>query len=196
MVSKTPKLTTRCQPANFIFVQGNLKLIDFGIAKAIENDTTNIVRDATTGTINYMSPEAIQTTNKLKIGRSSDIWSLGCILYQIVTGRPPFASLRSMIQKFQAIINPAFDIDYTQVDAKAGPALGRVIRRCLQREPKSRPNIFPDLLHDAFLTSTDHSMELRQIVEGVSGSSPEAIKRQILEVRLTFCTRMVFLCTD
>lgn len=47
------------KPANFLLVQGNLKLIDFGIAKAIQADTTNIVRDNQVGTVNYMSPEAI-----------------------------------------------------------------------------------------------------------------------------------------
>ncbi|KAH8063255.1 hypothetical protein JL722_2418 [Aureococcus anophagefferens] len=48
------------KPANFLFVQGRLKLIDFGIARAIKNDTTNIYRDTQIGTLNYMSPEAIR----------------------------------------------------------------------------------------------------------------------------------------
>lgn len=47
------------KPANFVFVKGQLKLIDFGIAKAISNDTTNIVRESQIGTVNYMAPEAI-----------------------------------------------------------------------------------------------------------------------------------------
>lgn len=79
------------KPANFVLVRGELKLIDFGIAKAIANDTTNIQRDQQIGTVNYMSPEAIEETNRggpdgkkvMKLGRASDIWSLGCILYQV-----------------------------------------------------------------------------------------------------------------
>lgn len=51
------------KPANFILVQGALKLIDFGIAKAIPNDTTNIQRDIQVGTLNYMSPEAIKDSH-------------------------------------------------------------------------------------------------------------------------------------
>lgn len=51
------------KPANFLFVRGILKLIDFGIAKAIQNDTTNIHREQQIGTVNYMSPEAIIDTN-------------------------------------------------------------------------------------------------------------------------------------
>jgi serine/threonine protein kinase len=48
-----PSALTRPTP------QGSLKLIDFGIAKALSNDTTNIVRDSQVGTVNYMSPESI-----------------------------------------------------------------------------------------------------------------------------------------
>jgi serine/threonine-protein kinase TTK/MPS1 len=65
------------KPANFLFVRGALKLIDFGIAKAIQSDdTTNIYRESTIGTLNYMSPEAILDTGsvhgaRMKIGRAS-----------------------------------------------------------------------------------------------------------------------------
>ena len=45
-------------------VQGRLKLIDFGIARAIKNDTTNIYRDTQIGTLNYMSPEAIRDSRR------------------------------------------------------------------------------------------------------------------------------------
>jgi len=45
---------------SLLLIFGALKLIDFGITKAIMNDTTNIQRDAQVGTLNYMSPEAFQ----------------------------------------------------------------------------------------------------------------------------------------
>ena len=47
------------KPANFLMVEGTLKLIDFGIAKAISSDTTSIARESQVGTLNYMSPEAL-----------------------------------------------------------------------------------------------------------------------------------------
>ena len=100
------------KPANFLFVKGALKLIDFGIAKSIESDdTTNIYRESQVGTLNYMSPEAILDsgggtgTPKMRLGRASDVWSLGCILYQMCCGVTPFAKLH-MVQKLQAIVNP------------------------------------------------------------------------------------------
>jgi len=73
------------KPANFLFVRGELKLIDFGIAKAIQSDdTTNIYRESQIGTLNYMSPEAIresgggQNGNRWKIGRVSGCYRLRC----------------------------------------------------------------------------------------------------------------------
>ena len=132
------------KPANFLFVRGTLKLIDFGIAKAIQNDdTTNIYRDSQIGTLNYMSPESILDTGtgtngaKMKCGRPSDVWALGCILYQMCYGRTPFAELR-VIQKLQAIVNPNHEISFPDtVDEAAVDA----IKLCLRRKAEDRAPI-------------------------------------------------------
>ena len=70
---------TDLKPANFVLVKGALKLIDFGIAKAIPNDTTNIARDQQIGTLSYMSPEALCDADNgpggerlMKVRRRSD----------------------------------------------------------------------------------------------------------------------------
>eukprot|EP00986_Skeletonema_menzelii_P000241 scaffold67_cov155-Skeletonema_menzelii.AAC.15 len=134
------------KPANFLFVRGALKLIDFGIAKAIEReDTTNVYRETLSGTLSYMSPEAIMDTSTNakgvrvnKCGRPSDIWSLGCILYQMVYGKTPFADCHGIPQKVLAITNVNHEIPYPGgVDESAIDAM----KLCLQRNPKLRPPI-------------------------------------------------------
>ena len=133
------------KPANFLFVRGALKLIDFGIAKAIMNDdTTNIYRENHIGTLNYMSPEAILDTGsgqdgpRMKIGRASDVWSLGCILYEMVYGKTPFYKLH-FIQKLQAIVNPGHNIQFPE-DEDAEAAID-AMKLCLCRNPEERPPI-------------------------------------------------------
>ncbi|CAG8643566.1 15977_t:CDS:10 [Acaulospora morrowiae] len=166
------------KPANFIVIAGTLKLIDFGIAKTIPNDTTNIHREQQVGTINYMSPEAILDTNLnssgrklMKLGRASDVWSLGCILYQMVYGCPPFSHL-SLVQKIKCITDSSYQIEFPETISlipksnKSNPEdisqesdvtqtisvdenLLRIMKSCLQRNPKERMTI-PALLTDPF----------------------------------------------
>ena len=139
------------KPGNFLFIKNKLKLIDFGISKPIENDTTNITRDIHVGTLNYMAPEAIleipgilNKIPKFKTSRATDIWSLGCILFQFSQGHPPFRDF-TMIQKIHAIVNNTLEIKYISC---LNPLLTDVIRNCMKRNPDSRPTI---------LELTDHS---------------------------------------
>eukprot|EP01052_Picozoa_sp_SAG31_P003364 SAG31_NODE_128_length_23532_cov_21.204754_9_plen_1004_part_00 len=140
------------KPANFLIVEGTLKLIDFGIAMAIEgNDTTNIVRDAQVGTINYMSPEALsppETENEFKLSRKSDIWSLGCILYQMVFGRTPFHHLTNIMSKMRAITDPQHKIKFPDCQ---DPYLVQTLEACLDRDLAKRPGI-PTLLAHPYVT--------------------------------------------
>ncbi|KAF8208902.1 kinase-like domain-containing protein [Mycena galopus ATCC 62051] len=115
------------KPANFVVVRGQLKLIDFGIANAIANDTTNIQRDHQVGSVNYMSPEAIELPDgmrRLKVGRASDVWSLGCILYQMIYGHPPFQHL-SVYQKMKAIPDSEYAIEFPEFATPLLPAPAR-----------------------------------------------------------------------
>jgi serine/threonine-protein kinase TTK/MPS1 len=170
------------KPANFLLVSGRLKLIDFGIANAIDIDNTvNVHRESHVGTPNYMSPESLQDSNAgsrgpgsngigklMKLGKPSDVWSLGCILYQMVYGRPPFAHITNQIHRVMAIVNPNVTIEYPSHGIggiRVPPGLKSTLKKCLQRDPARRPTI-PQLLdeRDAFLYP-DGGEDLRIPVE-------------------------------
>ncbi|GLD97215.1 hypothetical protein PINS_up005898 [Pythium insidiosum] len=143
------------KPANFLFVNGALKLIDFGIAKAISNDTTNIERDSQVGTVNFMSPEAIQGN----AGPSGPRHPQGKM-----KGR---ASERHLVARFRCIIDPSYPIPFPPLKNKE---LEDVIRQCLQRDHRARPTIggANGLLSHPFLRSSTSSGPVVSVVNAPS----------------------------
>ncbi|XP_048351448.1 dual specificity protein kinase TTK [Sphaerodactylus townsendi] len=140
------------KPANFLLVDGMLKLIDFGIANQMQPDVTSIVKDSQVGTINYMSPEAIKDMSscvengrpRSKISPKNDVWSLGCILYCMTYGRTPFQHITNHITKLHAIIDPSYTIVFPDIVEKD---LQDVLKRCLVRNPKQRISVSELLIH-------------------------------------------------
>ncbi|RKP11937.1 kinase-like domain-containing protein, partial [Piptocephalis cylindrospora] len=107
------------KPANFLLVHGHLKLIDFGVAKRIPSGSTESYSHHQVGTVNYMSPESLRDTRDnqsigrvvLRMGLASDVWSLGCILYQMLYDHPPFRE-QLMRSKIREIMSESSVIDY------------------------------------------------------------------------------------
>ncbi|KAL8680011.1 MAG: hypothetical protein Q9186_003777 [Xanthomendoza sp. 1 TL-2023] len=161
------------KPANFLLLQGRLKLIDFGISNAISDNTVNVHREQHIGTPNYMSPEALIDSNAasglpssvgkmMKLGKPSDVWSLGCILYQMVYGKPPFAHIPNQMQRIMAIPNPHHIIEFAE-NAIGGVAvplgLLRTLKRCLSRDQDLRPRVDEMLSPgDSFLDPDAHAI--------------------------------------
>jgi len=78
------------KPANLMLTSANvLKVMDFGIARSMRDTMSRVSNAPTTGTLVYMSPEQLQGG---PLDHRSDIYSLGCVLYELVSGKPPFHS--------------------------------------------------------------------------------------------------------
>ena len=173
------------KPANFLLLQGRLKLIDFGISNAIADDTVNVHREQHIGTPNYMSPEALIDSNAaaglpssegkmMKLGKPSDVWSLGCILYQMVYAKPPFAHIPNQMQRIMAIPNPRHAISFPDTGIGGVPVplgLMRTLKRCLNRDQTQRPTV------EEMLGPSDPFLQPDRVLEGTVPVGTELIAR-------------------
>lgn len=185
------------KPANFVLVRGSLKLIDFGIANAIQTDrTVNVHRETQIGTPNYMSPESLMDSQPrvgripggaklMKLGKPSDVWSLGCILYQMVYGLPPFGHIANQMARCQAIINWQHPIEFPSRGMGGVPvpaSLIRTLRRCLERDVHKRPTC-EELLHpsDPFLYPSEFSDRTLPMDEEMLGRIIQSVVKRCEE---------------
>lgn len=146
------------KPVNFILVKNRIKLIDFGIASAVDPGGTSVIRDYQIGTINYMAPEALRNRatdennshikTLIKYNSKVDIWSLGCILYNLVYGRPPFDKYQDILSKVQAITNPHQVIQFPPLNNEK---LLSCMKSCLRYDSAKRLSA-KELLEDPYLS--------------------------------------------
>jgi tRNA A-37 threonylcarbamoyl transferase component Bud32 len=122
------------KPSNVLVdSQGNVFLTDFGIAKLLEGSVKFTQTDAIIGTPDYISPEQAQGQ---PADQRSDIYSLGIILYEMLTGRVPFTADTPMAVILKHVSAP-LPLP-SSVKADVSPAIERVILRALSKNPKDR----------------------------------------------------------
>jgi serine/threonine-protein kinase len=122
----------------------NIKLIDFGIASdAAARRLTYANFTATLGTPNYISPE--QVKGKRGDGRS-DIYSMGVILYEMLSGNLPFSGPSPLAAMNDRVLN--HPVPPSVADPSISPQLQEVLYRALERDPQNRYHTAQDFLHD------------------------------------------------
>jgi len=113
-----------------------VKILDFGVAKLVEGDDSDVHTHSQMmlGTPRYMSPEQARAASK--VDHRTDIYALGCLLYELVCGKPPFAGdLGDVIVAHQTVpITPP-----RELEPSVPPALDELIVRMLAKDPDHRP---------------------------------------------------------
>lgn len=141
------------KPTNIMVVEGfqlnEIKITDFGIAKmasvemeeAVEGGNESISASKTAvGAIPYMAPEVIETPRQ--VGPPADVWSVGAMMYELMTGKKPYGSGLKAVGNILAAaipVPPTFLTQNPQLSPLAEEVL-QIIMRCLQKDPSARPN--------------------------------------------------------
>ncbi len=110
------------------------KISDFGLAKKLD-DVGQTASGAIMGTPSYMAPEQASGKSK-EIGPAADVYALGAILYECLTGRPPFKAATSLDTILQVCIDPP--VPPSQLQSKTPRDLETICLKCLRKEPEKR----------------------------------------------------------
>jgi len=144
------------KPGNVMLTKAGVKLMDFGLARAraltpvagVEAESPTISRPLTekgtiVGTFQYMAPEQLEGN---EADARADIWALGCVLYEMATGKPSFegTSQASLI----AAIMEREPRPITDLQPLSPPALDHLVRRCLAKDPVERWQSAHDVMYE------------------------------------------------
>jgi serine/threonine-protein kinase len=152
------------KPANILLSNGEPLISDFGIALAVSAGGAGRLTETglSLGTPHYMSPE--QATGDQNVGAATDLYALGCVLYEMLVGEPPYTG--STPQAILGKIIQAKPVSATEVRQTVPANVDAVIRKALEKVPADR-----------FRTATELSWWLRSAIRG-SGTDTRPKRRE------------------
>jgi len=151
------------KPENILFNEGNVMLADFGIGKALSGGKSITQTGMFVGTPSYISPE--QAAGETSLDGRTDLYSLGCVLYEMLAGEPPFTGATAQI-----IISKRFASPIPKVRAARDvpEAIDEAVTRALARTPADRFSSAADFI-DALTVSRDSA-------KGTGATPPDSPK--------------------
>lgn len=160
------------KPSNLLITRdGTVKLADMGLARIMdETEETSITRAGTTvGTVDYMAPEQARSSKAADI--RSDIYSLGCTWYHMLTGQPPFPE-GSVTNKLQAHAVSKVP-DPREINESVSPALVAILKQMMAKKPKDRYQTALELVEDIESTNLVRREISSSDLAGLSESADE-----------------------
>jgi serine/threonine protein kinase/tetratricopeptide (TPR) repeat protein len=134
------------KPANVLFTEeGVPKITDFGLAKRLESDSGQTETGQIMGTPSYMAPEQARGHTR-DVGPAADTYALGAILYQVLTGRPPFMG-ETPLETVRQVTDDE-PVPPSRLVPRVPRDLETICLKCLQKEPKKRYESAQDLADD------------------------------------------------
>ncbi|GAB2593488.1 Stk1 family PASTA domain-containing Ser/Thr kinase [Microlunatus antarcticus] len=123
------------KPANVMLTTaGTIKVMDFGIARAVADTSATMTQTAAViGTAQYLSPEQARGET---VDARSDLYSTGCLLYELLTGRPPFTGDSPVSVAYQHVREAP--VPPSQIDPEIGPDIDAVVLKSLAKDAADR----------------------------------------------------------
>jgi serine/threonine-protein kinase len=149
------------KPANVMLTRGGeVKVMDFGIARALADaGQTMTQQSAVLGTAHYLSPE--QARGEVVDSRS-DLYSTGCLLYELLSGRPPFTGESPVSIAYQHVSEQP--VPPSQLDPAVTPAIDAIVLKALAKAPADR-----------YQTAAEMRADLERAIAGMPVTAPVPI---------------------